>query len=249
MTAEIDVFGVPVRPFHDMKDAVNWIIDPQTGQMRSGFAVAINPEKVVRAQQDVALRQALAAATLRYADGIGVVWAMRRRGIPNNRIPGCELWEALMARCGQTGTPVYLVGARPEVLQQVCDKLQREYSVSLAGKQDGFFDRESTDTVIQRIAESGTKFVAVAMGSPTQESFIDRCRLAHPNCFYMGVGGTFDVYSGVVRRAPAGWRWLHLEWLYRLLANPSRALRQRALLTFIGMTLRAIPTQSQRTEK
>jgi UDP-N-acetyl-D-mannosaminouronate:lipid I N-acetyl-D-mannosaminouronosyltransferase len=237
MTAEIDVFGIPVRPFHIMKDAVNWIVDPQTGQVRSGFAVAINPEKVVRAQHDAALRQALASATLRYADGIGVVWAMRRLGVPSGRIPGCELWEALMSRCGQTGAPVYLVGARPEVLQQVCDKLQTQYGVTLAGVTDGFFDRKATDELIRKIAASGAKFVAVAMGSPTQETFIARCRQVYPDCFYMGVGGSFDVYSGVVNRAPAAWRWLHLEWLFRMLASPSRLLRQRTLLTFVRMVV------------
>ena len=237
MTAEVDIFGIPVRPFRSMQDAVNWIVDPQTGDVRAGFGVAINPEKVVRAQNDAALGEALAAATLRYADGIGVVWAIRRRGIPNNRIPGCELWEALMARCGQTGLPVYLVGARPEVLQQVCDKLQTQYAITLAGVSDGYFDREATNELICKIAASGAKFVAVAMGSPMQETFIARCRQVHPDCFYMGVGGSFDVYSGAVRRAPAAWRWLHLEWLFRLLANPLRILRQKNLLTFVRMVI------------
>lgn len=237
MTAEIDIFGIPVRPFHSMDDAVNWIVDPKTGHVRAGFGVAINPEKVVRAQKDAALRKALAAATLRYADGIGVVWAIRRLGVPNSRIPGCELWEALMARCGQAGLPVYLVGARPEVLKQVCDKLQTQYAVTLAGVTDGFFDRKTTDELICKIAASGAKFVAVAMGSPTQETFIARCRQVHPDCFYMGVGGSFDVYSGAVRRAPAAWRWLHLEWMFRLLANPLRMFRQRTLLTFVGMVI------------
>lgn len=238
MSAEVDIFGIPVRPFQHMKEAVDWVIDPRTRQVRSGFAVAINPEKVVRAQHDAALMQTLRTATLRYADGIGVVWALRRAGYANSRIPGCELWEALMARCGQAGAPVYLVGARQEVLDQVCDKLRQDHAISLAGARNGFFDSGASDEVIRDIKASGAKFVAVAMGSPAQEAFIGRCREVHPECFYMGVGGTFDVYSGAVRRAPSAWRFLHLEWLYRLLSNPSRMFRQRALLTYLAMVLR-----------
>jgi len=175
---------------------------------------------------------------LRFADGIGVVWALRKKGAKQAaRIPGCEFWMALMQKVGQVNQPVFLVGAKLEILNQVKAKLVCEWGVQVVGMQDGFFKDFQQDALIERIKASGTKIVTVAMGSPRQELFISQCRKSYPDAFYMGVGGTYDVFTGNVKRAPEWACKLNVEWLYRLASNPSRFFRQVVLLKYLALLL------------
>ena len=234
--SEIKVSGIPVRVHTEMSDAVGSVISANSSKVIPGFAIAINPEKVMKARSDREVMNALLSATLRFADGIGVVWALRSKGAKQAaRIPGCELWEALMKEAGRLKQPVFLVGAQPEVLNQVKQKLADQFGVDVAGMQDGFFSVSQQDDLIHRIKESGAMLVTVAMGSPRQELFIERCRHAYPNAFYMGVGGTYDVFTGNVKRAPAWACRLNIEWLYRLVSNPSRTGRQVVLLKYLTL--------------
>lgn len=232
------VGNIPVTPHRHMNDAIDSILSDTNGGPKPGFAVAINPEKVIKAMSDVTVSSALNSATLRYADGIGVVWVLRKKGAKwANRIPGCELWTHLMKRAADLEEPVFLVGASSHVLETVCNKLRSEFGARIAGNQDGYFQPQEQDEVINRIKHSGAKIVTVAMGSPRQELFIEACRKMHPNAFYMGVGGTYDVFAGHVTRAPQWACKMNIEWLYRLLSNPSRSLRQFALVRYIALGL------------
>ena len=109
-----------------------------------------------------------------------------------------------------------------------------QWNVNLAGTQDGYFTAEQRDALFERIRDSGAKIVTVAMGSPKQEIFMRDCRKIHPDALYMGVGGTYDVFTGHVKRAPKVWQNMGLEWLYRLLSQPTRFRRQLKLLKFLG---------------
>ena len=170
-------------------------------------------------------------ADIRYADGIGVVKVMRRRLARYvARIPGCELWQQLMQRAASMQVPVYLVGAKPEVLAQTQAKLLAQ-GANIVGATDGYFNDEAA--LIHAIQHSGARIVSVAMGSPKQELLIQRIQAAHPDCFYMGVGGSYDVFTGNVPRAPQLWCKLNLEWAYRLLIQPSRIGRQLGLLRYL----------------
>jgi UDP-N-acetyl-D-mannosaminouronate:lipid I N-acetyl-D-mannosaminouronosyltransferase len=93
---------------------------------------------------------------------------------------------------------------------------------------------EARQALFDRIRDSGAQIVTVAMGSPRQEIFMRDCRVVHPDALYMGVGGTYDVFTGHVKRAPKGWQNLGLEWLYRLLSQPSRLKRQLRLLRYLS---------------
>jgi UDP-N-acetyl-D-mannosaminouronate:lipid I N-acetyl-D-mannosaminouronosyltransferase len=167
-----------------------------------------------------------------------VVWALRSKGAKQaTRIPGCEFWMALMQKAGKSQQPVFLVGAKPSVLNQVEAKLRSDWNVSIVGKQDGYFSGEQQEELIERIKASEAMIVTVAMGSPRQELFISQCRNAHPNAFYMGVGGTYDVYTGNVQRAPEWACKFNIEWLYRLLSNPTRFGRQIVLLEYLWLLL------------
>lgn len=235
---QLKVGGIPIAIFTRMEDAVEAVFSPSDQSVIPGFAVAINPEKVMKSRADQHVMKTLLSATLRFADGIGVVWALRRKGAQDAvRIPGCELWEALMRVAGKSNHPVFLVGAKPSVLKQVRQKLTEEYSVNVVGAQDGYFSASQQDELIERIRKSGAKIVTVAMGSPKQEVFIQQCRSTYPDAFYMGVGGTYDVFVGNVSRAPLWARRWNVEWLYRLVRQPRRLGRQLVCLHFLLLML------------
>ncbi|MFN3899226.1 MAG: WecB/TagA/CpsF family glycosyltransferase [Alishewanella aestuarii] len=232
--AEIGIGPVQVSAFANMAQLLSYIIRDD-GSVYAGSAIAINPEKILTALENPQVLAVIQQADLRYADGIGVVKVMQKRlQRPVERIPGCELWQALMARAAEYQVPVYLVGAKPEVLAQTRDKLQR-LGVPVVGATDGYFKDEAQ--LLQTVKASGARFVSVAMGSPKQELLIQRIRAVHPDCFYMGVGGTYDVFTGNVKRAPALWCKLNLEWAYRLLAQPSRIGRQLRLFRYLWWVL------------
>lgn len=228
--AEVKVGPVQVSAFADMQQLLAFIIR-EDGSTYAGSAIAINPEKVLTAMRNPEIEAVISGADIRYADGIGVVKVMRQRLKKNvQRIPGCELWQQLMLRAAQYKVPVFIVGAKPEVNQQTADKLIAQ-QVNLVGAVDGYFKDEAA--LIAQIKQSGARFVSIAMGSPKQELLIQRIRAQHPDCFYMGVGGTYDVFTGNVKRAPEMWCKLNLEWAYRLLSQPSRIGRQLGLLRYV----------------
>lgn len=225
--------GITLSGFSDMAQFVDYL--NQQGELKTGTLVAINAEKVLTAEADAALYQLIDAAEYKYADGISIVRSIRKK-YPQaqvSRIAGADLWEALMERAGREGTPVFLVGGKPLVLTQTVDKLRRQWNVNIVGSQDGFFTPDQRDALFTRIRESGAKLVTVAMGSPRQEILMRDCKASYPDALYMGVGGTYDVFTGHVTRAPKIWQRMGLEWLYRLISQPSRLKRQLRLLKYL----------------
>lgn len=235
-TVSAPISGIDVTAFKNMEAAVSSVFTPEN-QVIPGFALAMNAEKVMSARSNPMVKKVLNMATLRYADGIGVVLALRRRGIVSTKIAGCELWEHIMARAGKHGTRVFLVGAQSSVLETVVDKLVKTQQVNIVGYQDGFFGEGEEQAVLNRIVELKPEIVTVAMGSPRQEKFIAMCRKLHPTAFYMGVGGTYDVYVGSVKRAPEWALRYNIEWLYRLFQSPKRAKRQLVLIPYLLLLL------------
>jgi UDP-N-acetyl-D-mannosaminouronate:lipid I N-acetyl-D-mannosaminouronosyltransferase len=233
-----EVNGVQVTTFSSIESAVGAVFSPVDHSVIPGFAIAINPEKLMKARVDSLVMNSLLSATLRFADGIGVVWALRKRGARDvARIPGCELWEALMREAGRYDQPVFLLGAKPNVLVQVRDKLASDFQVNVVGVRDGYFSADEEHDLIANIRASKAKIITVALGSPKQELFIQKCRASYPNAFYMGVGGTYDVYVGNALRAPAWARRCNIEWFYRLVMQPTRIFRQFVLLKFLCLMI------------
>lgn len=231
----VNVGGIDVMAFRDMQQLVEFIVRDD-GSVFAGSAIAINPEKVMKAQEDASIRDMLNDAEIRYADGMGVVKAMQKKlGQPVQRVPGCETWEAIMYRAAAKQVPVFLIGAKPEVLAQTQAKLTSA-GVQVVGCQDGYFKDE--DALIAQVKASGAKIVTVAMGSPRQEKFIQKAKPQLPGCYFMGVGGTYDVFTGHVKRAPEIWCKLNLEWAYRLIDQPSRIKRQWSLVEYLWLYLR-----------
>lgn len=227
---EVSIRGIPVSVFSSVESLINSAILDEKNVI-PGVAVAINPEKIMTAELDKSTKDVLLNSTLRYADGVGVCYAMGKKlGVDVTRIPGCELWLSLMKASAENRIPVYILGASADTLAKTKQRLEL-LGVNIVGAQDGYFQDENR--VIDDILMSGAKIVTVAMGSPKQEKFIFKCKKRVPSAFYMGVGGTYDVFTGNVKRAPKMWRKLNLEWLYRLLNEPKRVFRQGKLVKFI----------------
>ena len=225
--------GLQLIGWRNMQHALDYLY--AGGNLKQGTLVAINAEKMLTLEDNTEVRTLINAAEFKYADGISVVRSVRKKYPEANvaRVAGADLWEALMARAGAEGTPVFLIGGKPEVLAETAAKLRQQWNVNLVGTQDGYFTADERPALFVRIRDSGAKIVTVAMGSPKQEILMRDCRQIHPDALYMGVGGTYDVFTGHVKRAPKVWQNMGLEWLYRLLSQPSRITRQLRLLRYL----------------
>lgn len=227
----VDIGGLPVTPFKSMNEAVAAVCG-KTGVL-PGFAIAINAEKVIEARDNAEVRERLLSGSLLFADGISVVKTLAQKGRKNTRIPGCELWEHLMYRAAKLDKSVYLLGANERTNQITAQKLKEEVGLKRLKRRNGYFDSEQI--VIDDILSFKPSIVTVALGSPKQELLIAKLREIHPQAFYMGVGGSYDVFTGNVKRAPAWARKFHIEWLYRLISQPSRLFRQAALVRYLWL--------------
>lgn len=222
-----------------MDEAIDWADSMMKGD-RPRSILAVNPEKVMRAQRDSKLLEQLRAADLLIPDGIGAVIAARLLGLGHaERVPGCELMPKLCERAASKGYTVFLFGASAEVGQQAVSVLRAQYpGIRIVGCQDGYVREEHMPSVITRINKLRPNLLFVALGSPRQELWMARYLPLLKVQVCQGVGGTFDVIAGRVKRAPFLFRTLHLEWFYRLLAQPSRILRQTALPLFAYHVIR-----------
>lgn len=202
------------------------------------YTVAINPEKIMRARREPALRPVLEDAGLRIPDGVGVVVASRlRRGRVRGRVTGIDLTMAVAQAAAQRGWPVYLLGGAPGVARAAGDAYAARFpGFRVAGSGDGYFRGRDAE-VCAAVRASGARVLFVALGSPAQEYWL-HAHLAQTGCrLGMGVGGTFDVLSGRTARAPLLMQRLGLEWLHRLLREPSRYRRMLVLPVFLALAL------------
>jgi N-acetylglucosaminyldiphosphoundecaprenol N-acetyl-beta-D-mannosaminyltransferase len=201
--------------------------------------LAVNPEKIMAAQRNPALRAALNAAEYLIPDGIGAVIAARMRGMPvRGRVPGSELMPRLCALAAARGFRIFLFGAQERINAAAAQQLTRRFpGIRVVGRHNGYVAPADQDALIEQINAAAPHFLFVALGSPKQEEWIARNRGRLNVNVIQGVGGTFDVIAGAVRRAPPLWiRW-HLEWLYRLISQPSRLRRHAPLLHFATLAL------------
>ncbi len=190
--------------------------------------VVVNVDKLVKASRDPDLRRIVNDCALVNADGMPVVWASRLLGKPlKERVAGIDLFEALMRRAGEKGWRVFLLGAREEVVSAVADTYRRRYpDLTIAGWRNGYWTNEEEAQVAEQVRASGADLLFVAISSPKKEQFLGHWQGEMKIPFAMGVGGTFDVAIGRVRRAP---RWMQragLEWFYRFLQEPRRMFRR-----------------------
>lgn len=238
----VELFGIPVAAL-SMSRTLDLVDDAIRSREPLQVGV-INAAKVVNMEKDPALREAVLSSDVILADGAAVVWASRLLGRPlPERVAGIDLMFGMFERGQERTYRVYCLGATEEVSKTVADNLARDYpNLILAGRHHGYYGEEEAQTVADDVKRSQADILLVAMTSPKKERFLAKWMdyMEVPVCH--GVGGSFDVYAGIVERAPLIWQKLGLEWLYRVKQEPGR-LWKRYLFTnlgFIWMLLKAL---------
>lgn len=168
-------------------------------------------------------------------DGVGVVLASKIIKNPvKEKIAGIEVMNSILEKYNENGKAVYLLGTTEDVLKECERKLLIKYkNLNIVGKHNGFFDMDDCKDILEDIKESKPYALFIAMGCPRQEKFISKYMDKLPCKIYMGVGGSFDVFAGKVKRAP---RWMidcNLEWLYRVVKEPYRIKRLASIPKFL----------------
>ena len=197
------------------------------------YVVTPNPEIVETCRQDGEAMEAVNGADLVLADGIGVIYGAKLLGTPlKGRVTGIGFAQGLMERMAGGGRSLYLLGAKPGVAERAAENLARQYpGLQIAGTHDGYFSEDGP--VTEDIRASGADVVFVCLGAPKQELWMAKHGKAAGARLLCGLGGSLDVFAGVVERAPKFWSDHGLEWFYRLCSDPRRAGRMMKLPLFL----------------
>lgn len=214
-------------PFQNSQELFSYV------NQQKKILIAVNAEKILNSTPQT---KEIINRNIGYADGIGAVWALKRKGIKNVvKIPGCELWLELI-KAFYKEKSFYLVGGKPEVIKATVAKLKFNFpEINILNYRDGYLKtKQENNTLIKDIALHKPDVVFVAMGSPKQELLMEEMMKVHP-AIYQGLGGSFDVFTGTVKRAPQWWVNNNLEWAYRLVKQPTRIKRQIHLINFLWL--------------
>jgi N-acetylglucosaminyldiphosphoundecaprenol N-acetyl-beta-D-mannosaminyltransferase len=218
----ITICDIPVDSL-TMAETIH-IIDRSIIEKKPIHHVVINAAKVVNAQKDMELKESIVNCDIINADGQAIVWASRLFNTPlPERVAGIDLMESLVKLAAQKGYRVFFLGAKEEIVNQVVNFYTSEYSKDIiAGYRNGYFKKDEEPAVAKQIADSNADILFVAMSSPKKEIFLNTYKDMIKAPFIMGVGGSFDVVAGFVKRAPLWMQKSGLEWFYRVIQEPKR---------------------------
>lgn len=237
----IRVLGVPIdvvsldearaRPIRYLRSGN----EEETTRGRVYHIATVNPEHVMVAQGDPRFMRLIEQCDLVVADGIGIVWAANKLGTPlPRRVPGIELAEALLEDISMTGGKVFFLGGEDGVAVRAAKRMTERFpGLNVVGTLGGYFPHGCDEDVVSEIASHAVDLLLVGLGVPKQEFWIASHKDSLKAHIVMGVGGALDVFSGNVRRAPLFWRKLHMEWMYRVMLQPSRIGRLKVLPRFV----------------
>lgn len=211
------------------------------------YVVTPNPEFILACEKDPVFRDILNKADLVLPDGIGVVYSAKILGTPlKERVPGVEFAEDMLACLNEMGGRLYLLGAKPGVAEAAAARLEVRYpGLTICGVHDGYFQEDGP--VVEDIRKAGADVVFVCLGFPKQEYWMVKNGPATGARLLAGLGGSLDVFAGVVERAPESWQRLGLEWLYRLTREPKRIGRMARLPLFLTAALGERGKEKKRT--
>jgi N-acetylglucosaminyldiphosphoundecaprenol N-acetyl-beta-D-mannosaminyltransferase len=214
------------------------IIFKKIAENKKAFIVAVNPEKIMKAQNDKNLMEVLNRAHFRIPDGIGILIASRiKGGNIRKRVTGIDLMLHLCEAAAKNKRRVFLFGGKPGVAEKASESLKETFSsIQICGVLDGY--TKDNQFIRDKINKANPDIIFVALGSPNQEYWIVDNMNEMSAKVFQGVGGSFDVISGRVKRAPIVYRKLGLEWLYRLVKEPVRWKRQIVLPKFLFKALK-----------
>lgn len=237
--AQVTILGISVSKMN-MQETVQYLTEA-IQHNTSHQVVTINPIMVMLALDDPRFMAAFTQADLVIPDGTGIVWAANRQGNPvQERVAGYDLLHELMQTGMNHHWKVYLLGASPDVVKEAAARLQDLYpGIEVVGHRDGYFSLEDSEQVIDEIRQAAPHILFVANTPEKQDLWIHEQRDQLDIPVMMGVGGSFDVIAGKVKRAPKLFQKLRLEWFYRLVLEPTRFKRMLALPKFMLKIIRA----------
>lgn len=227
---EINVLGINFTNINN-KELINQLkIDSHNHSNR--FIVTANPEIVLYARDNPKYLSIIESADYTIADGIGIIKGAKILNTPlPERVTGFDTLLSLLTFANENKKSIYFLGAKSETLDKAIKKIKNDYpNLEIAGYHDGYFTDDSD--IVTEIKHNKPDFVFVALGFPKQEFFISKYHNLSPS-IWMGVGGSFDVLAGTVKRAPLFWQKHHIEWLFRLLQEPTRFFRMLALPKYL----------------
>lgn len=236
----VKICDIPVDAL-TMQETIG-IIDEAIQEKRSIHHVVINAAKVVNAQRNTELKESIINCDIINADGTSIVWASKllKQPVPE-RVAGIDLMETLVKLAAKKNYKIFFLGAKEEVVNKVVNTYARLYGTSIiAGYRNGYYQKEEEAEIARQIANSGADILFVAITSPKKEIFLNKYKSIIKVPFKMGVGGSFDVVAGIVKRAPLWMQKAGLEWFFRVIQEPRRMWR-RYLTTnsaFIYMVLK-----------
>lgn len=218
----ISICNIPVDAL-SMQETVD-LIDKAIAEQKSIHHVVVNAVKVANAQKDKALKESIINCDIINADGQGIVWASRllKKPLPE-RVAGIDLMEELVKIAAEKKYRIFFLGAKEEIVKKVVEVYSNKYGKEIiADYRNGYFTQEEEQIVAKQISDSNANILFVAMSSPKKEIFLNTYKHLIQTSFIMGVGGSFDVVAGLVRRAPLWMQDWGLEWFYRFLQEPRR---------------------------
>ena len=216
--------GYPVDLIDEKKGIE--IVESFIANSKPAQVVTINPEMIELAKKNPEFSNILKEAEIVIPDGVGVVLALKLMGIKIQRLPGIEFSEGLIKLASEKGYKVAFLGADAKTIQKAVAELQKKYaSLNIVYVHDGFFDKDEEKLIIEDIKKADADLLFIGIGVPRQEIFISNYKNLLVDIIMVGVGGSFDVWSQNIKRAPLFFRKLGLEWFYRLMKQPSRFSR------------------------
>ncbi len=219
---KINIFGYPVH-LAKKQEALEYVLS-LIKNSQGGHVVTINPEIIAAADKNAKLANIIKNAELILPESSGIMLAIRSLGVFDaEKIPGIEFCEALLKKCPENGYNLGFLGGKPGVLEKIDFP-----GVNIVFSHHGYFEDE--EYILEQLKQSRPQLVLMGLGSPKQEFFINKAKEVLPNAVMIGVGGSFDVWTKKVKRAPVLFRFFGLEWFYRLVAQPERFNRMFPVL-------------------
>lgn len=222
----VEILGINVYPYLNFED----LIDDAVKQKK--MLLSVNAEILLRSDAEL---RTIYNNNIGYADGIGAVMALNKKKVQAMKLPGCELWLKIVEKFADSDKTFYIVGSTDDVISKTIAQLKEKFpNLKIAGYRNGYLNDTDVEELEQNIERLKPDFVFVAMGMPKQEKLMARLYNKH-RAVYLGLGGSFDVFTSNVKRAPKWWIDHNIEFAYRLWKQPSRIKRQLPLIKFYLM--------------
>lgn len=220
MSAELFGINIDTLKLDDALNNADFLIK----QEKPSQVITINPEMFAEAEKNKSFKELLENAEMIFPDGVGVKIALKINGVDSDRIPGIDFAWKLLEKAEKENLSVAIIGAKEEIIAKAVDKIKNNFSkINIVYARNGYFNNDVE--VYNELKEKNPQIILVAMGSPRQEFFIRNAKNVLSRGLMVGIGGSLDVWSGNVKRAPKIFQMTGTEWLYRTLLQPERFKR------------------------